>query len=132
LIRRASLVLFLALAAGAAMAQKTPIYRCGQTYSQVPCPDGHLIDSADPRTAAQRAQARRAAEAEKQQAARLERERSAAEAAAATPAATLTAAAAHAPASAPAKARKKKATKKDPGTSTAGNTLYLAPRPTQQ
>ena len=67
-----------ALQAGAA----GPIYRCGSVYSQVPCPDGKLIDSADPRSAAQRAEARRMAAWERRRAAELERERRAREAAA--------------------------------------------------
>ena len=131
MIRRTSLALFLALAAGAVLAQKTPIYRCGQTYSQTPCPDGHLIESADPRTAAQRAQAKRAAEAEKQHAAQMESERRAAEAAAATPPATLTAVAANAsPASGPAKG-KKKAPKKGKAAQD-GGVVYVAPRTAQK
>ena len=74
-------------------AQAQAIYRCGQTYSQVPCPDGRIIDSSDPRTAAQRAEAKRVAIKERQLAAKLEKERraQAAEAAAsAQPAASLT------------------------------------------
>jgi len=67
-----------ALNAGAA----GPIYRCGSVYSQVPCPDGKLIDSADPRSAAQRAEARRMAAWERRRAAELERERRTREAAA--------------------------------------------------
>jgi hypothetical protein len=65
--------LVLTVAAGAATA--APIYRCGQTYSQTPCPGGHLIDSADPRSAAQRAEAGRAAEREKKLATQMERDR---------------------------------------------------------
>jgi hypothetical protein len=47
-----------------------PIYRCGNTYSQTPCPGGKLVDASDPRTAAQRAEARRIAAKEKRDAAR--------------------------------------------------------------
>jgi len=75
-------------------AQAQAIYRCGQTYSQVPCPDGRIIDSSDPRTAAQRAEAKRVAIRERQLAAKLENDRraEAAEAAAsAQGAGTLTA-----------------------------------------
>ncbi|MDP3700481.1 MAG: hypothetical protein Q8R72_06205 [Hylemonella sp.] len=35
-----------------APAQK--VYRCGNSYSQVPCPDGQAIDAADSRTPEQR------------------------------------------------------------------------------
>jgi hypothetical protein len=57
-----------------------PIYRCGGgTYSQVPCAGGTLVEAADPRTAAQRAEARRAAAAERKAAQALERERLAAQ-----------------------------------------------------
>ena len=69
------------LLASACMAQAAgPIYRCGGgTYSQVPCAGGTLVEAADPRTAAQRAEARRAAAAERKAARALERERLAAQ-----------------------------------------------------
>ncbi len=84
--------LLLALAAGAATA--APIYRCGadgKTYSQVPCAEGTVIEASDPRTAAQRAEAKRIVAAERKAADDLERERKAQEKAlqALTPAATL-------------------------------------------
>jgi hypothetical protein len=72
-MKRCAIALFIVFAAHAATA--APIYRCGQTYQQAPCPGGRLIDSSDPRTAAQRAEARRVSEREKKVAARLERER---------------------------------------------------------
>jgi hypothetical protein len=128
-MKRCSLVLLLAFAAGAAVA-KTPIYRCGQTYTQTPCPDGHLIDSADPRTAAQRAEAARVAEREKDLARKMERERQAAEAASAPTAITISAAAASAPASAAAKG-KKKASKAAHAASGPG-VVFIAPRPMAQ
>jgi len=62
-----------AMALGAQAAQ--PVYRCGSTYSQVPCPEGRVVDATDPRTAAQRAEARRIAALERSQAAQMERER---------------------------------------------------------
>ena len=52
-----------------------PVYRCGSTYSQVPCPEGRIVDATDPRSAAQRAEARRVAALERQQAAHMERDR---------------------------------------------------------
>ena len=58
-----------------------PVYRCGSTYSQVPCPEGRIVDATDPRSAAQRAEARRIAALERQQATQMERDRRAQEAA---------------------------------------------------
>lgn len=69
------------MGAAACAAQAQAIYRCGQTYSQTPCPDGRIIDSSDPRTAAQRVAAKRAAAKEKQLAAKMETERRAQESA---------------------------------------------------
>ena len=78
-MKRLAIALIVIAAAGGAHAQA--IYRCGQTYSQKPCPDGKIIDSSDPRTAAQRAEAKRVAAREKQLAAKLELERKEKEAA---------------------------------------------------
>ncbi|HMC17072.1 MAG TPA: hypothetical protein VKI18_15660 [Albitalea sp.] len=58
-----------------------PIYRCGTSYSQTPCPGGKLVDAADPRSAAQRAEALRVTAKERRDAAQLERERHVREAA---------------------------------------------------
>ena len=66
-------------ALGAQAAQ--PVYRCGSTYSQVPCPEGRVVEATDPRSAAQRAEARRIAALERQQGEQMERERRAQEAA---------------------------------------------------
>lgn len=75
------LSLLLVLATGAANAQA--IYRCGKTYSQTPCPaGGRIVEATDPRSAAQRAEARRIAAAERRAAAAKERERRAQEKAA--------------------------------------------------
>ena len=60
-----------------------PIYRCGadgRTYSQAPCEGGRLIDAADPRSEAQRVEARRVTAREHKAANDLERERRAREA----------------------------------------------------
>jgi hypothetical protein len=65
----------LVLATCPLLSDAAPIYRCGQSYSQTPCPGGKLIDAADPRSAAQRAEARRTAQRERQLADRLERDR---------------------------------------------------------
>jgi len=66
-------------ALGAQAAQ--PVYRCGSTYSQVPCPEGRIVEATDPRSGAQRAEARRIAALERQQATQMERDRRAQEAA---------------------------------------------------
>jgi len=71
-MKRLALAAMLLLAACASQAQ---VYRCGQTYSQKPCPEGKLIDSSDPRSAAQRAEAKRTVAKEQQLAAQMERER---------------------------------------------------------
>ena len=77
-MRHAALSFLLLLAMQEAMAE-APIYRCGapgsRVYSQKPCPEGQLIDSADPRSAAQRAEAQTVAARERRMAADLERER---------------------------------------------------------
>lgn len=102
------LLLALALAA-AGPAVAAPIYRCGSTYSQVPCPEGgRVVEATDPRSAAQRAEARRLLAAERKAAADQERERREKEKAGqAVPAALSAAPAASAAASVPAGAKKK-------------------------
>ena len=112
-MKRCRVALFLSLAAaaaaGAPATPSTPIYRCGQTYTQTPCPEGRLIDSADPRTAAQRAEAKRVTEREKRLANQMERQRLGQGAASQPAAATgFDSRAASAPASAPAKVAKSK------------------------
>ena len=101
--------LLLLACAGIAAAQ-TQVYRCGpngREYSQQPCPGGSTFDAADPRDAAQRAQARQGADLERARADRLERERLAREAAAPSRAIALDAPrAAPAPKAAPSKRRK--------------------------
>ena len=32
-------------------ANAQPVYRCGNEYSQTPCPQARVLDAADPRTA---------------------------------------------------------------------------------
>jgi hypothetical protein len=88
------------LACGLAAAQGKPIYKCGpdgKTYSQVPCAEGKLLESSDPRTAAQRAEARRLEARQREEAAKKERERLAAEKAAKADAAKVAASAAEPP-----------------------------------
>ena len=65
-------------------AQGQLIYRCGPAdgteYSHTPCVGGKVLESSDPRSAAQRAEAVRVAAADKKRATELERERRAQEA----------------------------------------------------
>jgi hypothetical protein len=136
MIRRCT-VLVLALAASAAGAA-TPIYRCGNTYSQAPCAGGHVIEASDPRSAAERAEARRVAERERQLAAEREAERrrqAGAAAAAAGFDARGTPTAHAAAASAPAKRRLKDApagAKGQTAPASAGSgVIFIAPRPAQ-
>ncbi len=66
------------LLAAAGCTQATQIYRCGpggREYSQTPCAGGTVLESSDPRSAAQRAEARRVAAQERKLAADLARER---------------------------------------------------------
>jgi hypothetical protein len=104
-MRLAALLAALAWTVG--VADAAPIYRCGpdgKTYSQVPCDGGTVVEASDPRSAAQRAEAKRIAAAERKAAAEQERERKAQEKAAAKSTAlpgNLSVPAASAPASAP-------------------------------
>jgi hypothetical protein len=111
-------------------AQAAPIYRCGQTYSQTPCPGGNVIDSSDPRTAAQRAEAKRAVAKEKELARKLEGDRKAKEAAEAASAAGIDTRAAP-PAAAPSRPIKGSATSKSKAKtaskSTTGDFIALVP-----
>ena len=72
------IVLLLAVAGSTAQAAG-PVYRCGSSYSQTPCPGGKQLEAGDPRTAAQRAEARRVAVAERKAAKAREKDRLAAE-----------------------------------------------------
>ncbi len=76
------LILPLLAAANVATA-RTPAYQCGEgVYSQTPCPGGRVVEATDPRTAAQRAEARRIAQEERRRGQEMERERRSAEKAA--------------------------------------------------
>lgn len=65
--------------AGVAASAQT-VYRCGNSYSERPCPNGVALDVADPRTPAQRAEAAAAAARDTQTANALEKSRLAEEA----------------------------------------------------
>lgn len=75
------------------------IYRCGNEYTRVACPNGRALEAGDPRSAAQRAEARRLNAQEKHQAAEMEHDRRRSEAQA-TPALAASLGPAHAVASA--------------------------------
>lgn len=49
-------LLFLTLSAAAMAASAQVTYRCGNSYSQSPCPDAVIVDTRDARTNAQKAQ----------------------------------------------------------------------------
>jgi hypothetical protein len=111
----------LLLASLSAASQAQTVYRCGNTYSQTPCPDARVVDATDTRTAAQRAEARRVAQAERELAAELRRDRLSEEARARPTAATSLGG--PPPASAPSSAakragpKKKKKVERSPGLS---------------
>jgi hypothetical protein len=71
----------LVLCLGALAANAQPVYRCGSEYSQSPCPQARLVDAADARTEAQRAEARQVAADDKRLAAQMEHDRLAIQAA---------------------------------------------------
>ncbi len=53
-----ALALVICACAGAAFGQQ--VYRCGKTYSQIPCPGAKVIDTRDNRTKQQRTDSRKA------------------------------------------------------------------------
>lgn len=71
-----SFAIFL-IATGAVLtsAQAQNVYRCGDSYSQSPCPGGVAIDAGDSRTKGQKAQADAATQRDRQTASALEKER---------------------------------------------------------
>lgn len=86
-------VFFIAVSALSSVATAQKTYKCGDTYSQTPCPGGVVIDTADQRSSAQKGQAdaatgRDAKAADALQKARLQQE--AKDLAANTPTATAT------------------------------------------
>lgn len=56
-------------------AQAQNVYRCGDSYSQSPCPGGVAIDASDSRTKVQKAQAEAATQRDRQTGDTLEKER---------------------------------------------------------
>ena len=51
------------------------VYRCANSYSDSPCPQSRIVDAADPRSDAQRDDARRVAADEKRLGAEMQRDR---------------------------------------------------------
>jgi hypothetical protein len=129
-----SLLAFALLLAAVGPAGAAPIYRCGNTYSQVPCPEGgSVVEATDPRTGAQRAEARRVAEAERKAAADQERERKEKEKAAQTVPGTLTPAPAPAASAASApQAKTKTRPKKGNKAATASDKDFVAAVPREK
>jgi hypothetical protein len=78
-MKLAATALMFWFAVGAAQAQE--VYRCGSAYSQTPCPQGRLVEAADARSEAQRAEAARVAAGERRLATEMRRDRLAEEAA---------------------------------------------------
>ena len=72
-ISACGLVLLVASAAAPAGAQT--IYQCGNEYTRIPCADGRALDTADTRSGAQRAEARRLLEDQRRQGEEMARER---------------------------------------------------------
>jgi len=79
---RSFAIFFIATGAVFTSAQAQNIYRCGDSYSQSPCPGGVAIDAGDSRTKGQKAQADAATQRDRQTANTLEKERLKQEAAA--------------------------------------------------
>lgn len=65
----------LALLASAVQGQVQPVYRCGQTYSQTPCPGAVSVDTNDARSKTQKQESQKATQRDKQLAQELEESR---------------------------------------------------------
>ena len=72
-------LLWALLAAGPALAQDAPVYRCGNSYQASPCAGGVPVDVADPRSDAQRREAESARQRDAALARQMIAERRAAE-----------------------------------------------------
>ena len=76
-------LMLLACSGVQAQSSEAPVYRCGNTYSNAPCPGGKPVDAADPRSAAQQKEALAAQQRDARMADQLAAERRAREKAAA-------------------------------------------------
>jgi hypothetical protein len=112
-----------------ASAHAAPVYRCGNTYSQTPCPDGKIVEATDVRSAAQRAEARRVAADERRLAAQMKHDRLTEEAAI-KPAGAASLSASPAPAASGGNGhhtgKKKKASAKSKSTTAKSTTDFVA------
>ena len=78
--RLAAVAVSLAAVVAAVPAAAQTVYRCGNEYTSTPCPEGgRVVEATDPRSAAQRAEARRLAALERRQAEQMKKDRLAAE-----------------------------------------------------
>lgn len=73
-------IFFIAIIATSTGVSAQNVYKCGDAYSQLPCPGGVTIDTADPRTSTQKTQAdlataRDARSADAMESARLRQEK---------------------------------------------------------
>jgi hypothetical protein len=68
-------LLFIALSASACGANAQVVYRCGSEYTQTPCPQGRIVEATDPRSAAERAEAKRVAADERRLAVQMQHDR---------------------------------------------------------
>ena len=64
-----------AFVGGLPMAGAQAIYRCGDSYSQKPCPGGKVVDADDARSASQKSQTDQAVRRDAKAAEALEKER---------------------------------------------------------
>jgi hypothetical protein len=71
----AALALGLGLTLISLEAPSQVVYRCGNSYSQVPCPRATIVEASDPRSATQRAEARTVAVQQRELATAMARER---------------------------------------------------------
>ena len=76
-------IIFIATSAMTAGARAQDTYKCGNSYSQTPCPGGQKVETDDARSAEQKAQTRAAAERDAKAASAMEKDRTAKEAKAA-------------------------------------------------
>ena len=105
------------------------IYRCGNEYTRIPCPQGQVVEATDQRTGAQRAEAVRVAAEDRRRAAEMRRERLA-DQAALKPASAASLSAAPAPPARPASAAERHPSKKKRGVSKpASSTPFTAADP---
>jgi hypothetical protein len=68
-------LVFIAACSVSTWATAQKVYKCGSSYSQIPCPDGVAIDAQDKRSSAQKAAATQTSKAQAKQAQALEKER---------------------------------------------------------